>query len=177
MFILASASASRKGLLKGFKFQVAPSGVREVKRATLRASVLANAKLKAEAVARRFPGRWILAADTLIAFRGKVYGKPRDRKAAAKLWTLLAGRPHTLATGVVLQKDGFRLVRCATSVVHVRADAPIDALVKKDDPTRYAGGYKIRPKNDPLIEKIEGSRSNVIGLPMEIVEPLLRNLR
>ncbi len=177
MFILASASASRKGLLKGFKFKVVASDVREVKRATLRASVLANAKRKAEAVACRFPGRWVLAADTLIAFRGKVYGKPRDRKAAARLWTLLAGRTHVLMTGVVLQKDTFRIARVATSRVTLRKDAPIDVLVKRDDPTRYAGGYKIRPKNDPLIERIEGSRSNVIGLPMEIVEPLLRNLR
>ena len=177
MFILASASASRKGLLKGYRFRVVPSRVREVKRKTLRATVLVNAKRKAEAVARRFPHDWVLAADTLIAFEGKVYGKPRDRKAAAKLWTLLAGKTHTLMTGVVLQKGAFRIVRVSTSLVTVREDPPIAKLLKTLDPTRYAGGYKIRKSRDPLIERIEGSRSNVIGLPMEIVKPLLRHLR
>jgi septum formation protein len=177
MFILASASASRKGLLKAYKFRVIPSGVREVRRATLRKTVLANAKLKAAAVARRFPHHWVLAADTLIAFRGKVYGKPRDRKAAARLWTRLAGRTHFLSTGVVLQKGDFRIARVVTSRVRVRKDAPIEKLVQQGDPTRYAGGYRIRPKRDPLIERIKGSRTNVIGLPMEVVAPLLRNLR
>lgn len=177
MFILASASASRKGLLKGYKFRVVPSQVREVKRGTLRATVLTNAKRKAEAVARRYPHEWVLAADTLIAYGGKVYGKPRDRKAAAKLWTLLAGKTHVLMTGVVLQKGAFRIVKVAESRVVVRENPPIAKLLKTLDPTRYAGGYRIKPKNDPLIERIEGSRSNVIGLPMEIVEPLLRNLK
>ena len=177
MFILASASASRKGLLKHYRFRVVPSKVREVKRKTLRATVLINAKRKAEAVARHHPHDWVLAADTLIAFEGKVYGKPRDRKAAARLWTRLAGRTHTLMTGVVLQKGAFRIVRVSTSLVRVRENPPIARLLKSLDPTRYAGGYRIKPKNDPLIARIEGSRSNVIGLPMEIVDPLLRNLR
>jgi septum formation protein len=177
MFILASASASRKGLLKGYKFRVVPSDAREVKRKTLRASVLTNAKLKAAAVSRLHPDDWVLAADTLIAYGGKVYGKPRDRKAAVRLWTLLAGKTHTLMTGVVLRKGKFEIVKVAESKVTVRANPPIAKILRTLDPTRYAGGYRIKPKNDPLIERIEGSRSNVIGLPLEIVEPLLKNLR
>ncbi len=174
MFVLASGSPARRNLLKGYRFRVEPSGVREVRRRTLRATVTANAKLKAAAVARRFPGMWILAADTMIAFRGRIYGKPRDRKAAARLLRRLSGKTHVLATGVVLQKDRRRFVRCVTTRVTVREHPPIERLLARRDPTRMAGGYAIRTKNDPLIERIDGSVSNVIGLPMEEVAPLLK---
>jgi len=176
MFILASASASRRKLLKGYRFKVVPSNVREIRRRTLRETVVANAKLKAQAVARRHPHTWVLAADTLVALDGRIYGKPRDRKAAERMWRAMAGRTHVLGTGVVLQKDDFRIVKYVTSRVRVRPDPPIAALLRKTDPTKYAGGYAVRAKNDPLVEGIEGSVSNVIGLPMEVLGPLLRNL-
>ena len=176
MFILASSSAARKELLKGFRFRVVEPGVREIRRRTLRDTVLANARRKAEAVARQHPSTWVLAADTMIAYGGKIYGKPRDRKAAVRLLTLMAGRTHMLGTGVVLQKDRFRIERYVTSRVTLRPDPPVEKLLRRYDPTRFAGGYAIRPENDPLIEKIEGSVTNVIGLPMERVGPLLRAL-
>ena len=176
MFILASASASRRALLKGRRFKVVPSGVREVRRRTLRATVVANAKLKAAAVARRFPGTWVLAADTMIAYGGKIYGKPAGRKAALRLFRLLAGRTHVLATGICLQKGRSRIVRVVTSKVVVRKDPPIEELLRTHDPTKYAGGYAIKARNDPMIERIEGSRSNVIGLTMEVLAPVLRSL-
>ena len=117
MFILASASPSRKKLLKGYRFRVVPPGVREVRRGTLQATVVANAKLKADAVARRHPDEWVLAADTMIAYGGRIYGKPRDRKAAVRLLRSLAGKTHVLATGAVLQKGKFRIVKFVTSKV------------------------------------------------------------
>lgn len=190
MFILASASPARRRLLRGHSFRVEPSHAREVTLPGLRATVVANARLKADILARRHPDAWILAADTLVAYRGKIYGKPRDRKAALRLWTLMAGKTHLLGTGVVLRKGPFRIVKYVTSKVRVRPEAEILKILRKHDPTKYAGGYAIRmvkapgkpgglalsPK-DPLIESIEGSVTNVIGLPLEIVEPLLRNLR
>jgi septum formation protein len=177
MFILASASSSRKKLLKGFRFRVVPSGVREVRRKTLQATCVTNARLKADAVSRRFPTDWVLAADTMISYGGRIYGKPRDRKAAVRLLRSLAGATHTLGTGVVLQKGSFRIVKYVTSRVTLHDDPPVEKIVAKGDPTKYAGGYAIREKNDPLIRSIDGSRSNVIGLPMEILEPLLRKLQ
>ena len=176
MFILASASLSRKKLLKGHRFRVVPSGVREVRRKTLQATCVTNARLKADAVARRFPTEWVLAADTMIGYGGRIYGKPRDRKAAVRLLRSLAGETHTLGTGVVLQKGSFRIVKFVTSKVTLHDDPPIEKIVARTDPTRYAGGYAIRQKHDPLIRRIDGSRSNVIGLPMEFLEPLLRKL-
>jgi len=176
MFILASGSRARRELLKGFRFRVVVPGVREVRRRTLRDTVLTNARRKADAVARQHPGTWVLAADTMIAFGGRIYGKPRDRKAALRLLTLLAGRTHVLGTGVVLQKDSFRIERYVTSRVTLRPDPPLKKILRGTNPTSFAGGYAVRPGRDPLIERIEGSVTNVIGLPMERVEPLLRAL-
>ena len=176
MFILASASPSRRKLLKGHRFRVVPSGVREVRRKTLQATCVTNARRKADAVARRFPTEWVLAADTMISYGGRIYGKPRDRKAAVRLLRALAGATHTLGTGVVLQKGSFRIVKFVTSKVTLHEDPPVEKIVARSDPMKYAGGYAIREKNDPLIRRIDGSRSNVIGLPMEILEPLLRKL-
>ena len=176
MFILASASTSRKKLLKGFRFRVVPSGVREVRRKTLQATCVTNARLKADAVSRRFPTDWVLAADTMISYGGRIYGKPRDRKAAVRLLRTLSGATHTLGTGFVLQKGSFRIVKYVTSRVTLHDDPPVEKIVARTDPMQYAGGYAIREKNDPLIRSIAGSRSNVIGLPMEFPEPLLRKL-
>jgi len=176
MFILASASGSRRQLLKGYFFKVVPSGVREVRKGGLKTTCVTNARLKADAVAARFPTEWVLAADTMIAYGGRIYGKPKDRKAAAALLRKLAGKTHLLGTGVVLQKGSFRIVKYVTSKVTLHDDPPIDAIVKKTDPTQYAGGYAIKEKNDPLIARIDGSRTNVIGLPMEVLAPLLKRL-
>jgi septum formation protein len=176
MFILASASLSRRKLLKGHHFRVVPSGVREVRRTTLRATCMANARLKAGAVAKRFPLEWVLAADTMIAYRGRIYGKPRDRKSAARLLRTLSGTTHLLGTGVVLQKGTFRIKRFVTSKVTFHDDPPVEKIVARTDPTKFAGGYAIRRKKDPLVARIEGSLSNVIGLPMEILDPLLKTL-
>jgi septum formation protein len=176
MFILASASTGRRQLLKGYAFRVVPSGVREVRRKGLRSTCVANARLKAAAVARRFPTDWVLAADTMIAFGGRIYGKPRDLKAARRLLERLSGRTHVLGTGVVLQKGSFRIVKYVTSKVTLREDPPLDRILAKGDAVKYAGGYAIRLRNDPLIARVDGSVSNVIGLPLEAVRPLLDQL-
>ncbi|HKS17321.1 MAG TPA: Maf family protein, partial [Planctomycetota bacterium] len=84
MLILASASPARRGLLRqaGVPFEVLPSNVRELRGRgrTLAATVVENALRKSRGAARRHPDRWVLAADTMIAFRGRIYGKPATRK-------------------------------------------------------------------------------------------------
>jgi septum formation protein len=189
MFILASASPARRRLLRGHSFKVDPTGIREIKLKGLRATTVENARRKAEAAARRHPHAWVLAADTMVGYGGKIYGKPRDRKAALRLWERMAGKTHLLGTGLVLQKGSFRIVKYAVSKVRLRPAAEVLKLLKKHDPTKYAGGYAIRTvkaagrpggidlsPRDPLVESIEGSVTNVIGLPLEVLEPLLRNL-
>lgn len=176
MFILASASPARRKLLRGYRFKVVPSGVREVRCSTLRATCLANARQKAAAVARRFPHTWVLAADTALEFRGRLYGKPRSRAAAERLLRRLAGRTHVIGTAVVLQKNTFRIERFVRSRVTLRENPPLGKILKRYDPTRFAGGYALKPRRDPLVAQVEGSVTNVIGLPMEELEPLLANL-
>src|SRR5262245_36151133 len=169
MLILASASPARQQLLReaGVPFEVRPSRARELRGRgrTLAATVLENALRKSRAAARRFPARWVLAADTMIAFRGRIYGKPASRKAALDLARRLSGTTHELATGVVLRRGGRLLKRVVLSRVKVRKldDAALRRIFAKEDPTKVAGGYRVRKGRDPLIERIDGSFTNVVG--------------
>ncbi len=178
--ILASASAARQRLLRaaGVRFEVRPARVRELKGRgrSLRETVVENARRKAGFVARRRPDACVLAADTMIEFAGRLLGKPPTRKAALDLLSCLAGRPHILATGVVVQRGSRRSTLYVESTVTVRDldRRALERLLRADDPTRYAGGYAIRRGRDPLIDRVEGSFTNVVGLPMESVLPLLR---
>ncbi len=175
MLILASASPARRALLRraGVRFRVVPPLVRELRGRgrTLRATVVENARRKAAAV----PGDRVLAADTMIAYRGRIYGKPAGRKAAVDLLVRLAGRTHVIATGVAFRADGRTRTRYVETRVTLRAldRASIAQLIASYDPTRFAGGYVMR-RHDPLIERIDGSFTNVKGLPMECVLPLVR---
>jgi septum formation protein len=183
MLILASASPARRRLLReaGVPFEVLRSRARELRGRgrTLAATVMENALRKSRAAARLHPMRWVLAADTMIAFRGRIYGKPASRKAAVDLARRLSGTTHELATGVVLRRGGRILKRAVVSRVHVRRldDGSLRRLFRNSDPTTVAGGYRVSPRRDPLIERIEGSFTNVVGLPMEWVLPRLRALR
>jgi septum formation protein len=114
----------------------------------------------------------------MIAFRGRIYGKPATRKAALDLARRLSGTTHELATGVVLRRGNRLLKRVVISRVKVRPldDAALRRIFAKGDPTRVAGGYRVKKGRDPLIERIDGSFTNVIGLPMEWLRPRLESL-
>ncbi len=180
MLILASASPARQELLReaGFRFRVLPAHVPELKGRgrTLGETVLENARRKARPVARRNTGEWVLAADTMIEFEGRIYGKPGDRKEGVELLYRMGGKEHRLATGVVLRRGKRILERVVESRVMIR---PLDRKTLRKHvtrPQRFAGGYSVREKNDPVVEKVEGSWTNVVGLPMEVVAPLLVRL-
>jgi septum formation protein len=180
MLILASASPARRALLRraGIRFQVVPSRVPELqgRGRTLDQTVLENAKRKARAVSRLFPDRWVLAADTLIEYGGRIYGKPKDRKGAVRVLARLAGRTHNLSTAVVLRKGRRVLRRIDRTRVTLRAlsAAQISKILRR--PEKLAGGYAIRRGRDPLVRSIDGSFTNVVGLPMEVVLPMLRSI-
>ncbi len=180
--ILASASPARRELLRaaGVPFQVVPSSVREIvgRGRPLREVVLANARRKALAVARRFPGRWVLGADTLIELRGRLVGKPRTLEEAELLHLEMGGRWHRIATCVCLVRGRDLRVLYVVSRVLVRrlGAARLRRLYARKDPRGMAGGYAVERPRDPLIERVEGSFTNVLGLPMEAVLPRLAGL-
>ena len=131
---------------------------------------------KAEAVAKRHPDDIVLGADTLVVLEDKILGKPKDKEEAYEMLRSLAGRTHTVYTGVAIifpAKDGSR----DTDVFHVCTDVKMyesDESILRDyagcgEPLDKAGAYGIQSTAGIFISHIEGSASNVIGLPLGLV--------
>lgn len=180
LLILASASPRRQELLEEAQipFQVDAPAIEEWDTAChpeLFPSELvrANARRKAEAVASRHPACSVLAADTLVCCEGRILGKPADAAQAAAMLAWLAGRTHEVLTGVALWDPGARTLR--EHVVRTRVTfRPLDggqiaAYLAKVYVLDKAGAYALQDHGFDLVERVEGSRTNVIGLPMEIV--------
>lgn len=173
-FVLASASPRRRDLLSdaGFRFvQVSPA-VEETSSPALsgRELTLANATRKALAVARARPTEVILSADTLVELEGAVLAKPRDLRHAHEMLAALSGKTHQVYTSVCLAgASGEFLSFSARSDVRFRhlSTADISRYLEKIDPLDKAGAYAAQDQTGNVIENIEGSLSNVIGLPME----------
>ncbi|MBI4055788.1 MAG: septum formation protein Maf [Elusimicrobia bacterium] len=177
--ILASASPQRKRLLRrlGVPFRVIPSGVVETNPG-LSAKDLARrlAVRKVRAVAGRFPHRWVLGADTVVACRGKIFGKPRSISGAFRILKSLNGRRHRVYTGVALWSAEARRMLSAVEVSHVLARTlPAVELWKLAGKNLdKSGAYGIQSTRDRWIAKVVGPVDNVIGLPLKTVRTLLR---
>jgi septum formation protein len=134
--------------------------------------------LKAAAVAPRIPEGLVLAADTVGWLDGQVIGKPADEADARRILRQLSGTTHELWTGVVLWRrpDDVQLVWQEVSLVAVKAlsDAEIDAYLATRTWQGCSGAYAIQEGDDPYVGVVKGSRSNVIGLPMETTLTVLR---
>jgi nucleoside triphosphate pyrophosphatase len=183
-FILASSSPRRIQLLREAKFdpEVVRPEVEEVTSTFLTPSELVrfNARLKAAAVARRSPDAIVLGADTVVALGTKVFGKPRDLDDAGRMLRKLVGKTHEVITGVALIETsvGRLTLRAVSSTVTFLAlsRTQIDAYLKIVDPLDKAGAYAAQDSANLIIERINGSFSNVVGLPMELVQPLLQSV-
>lgn len=180
MFILASASPRRKELLEqiGCHFQVAVSaaeeaGGREMAPAEL---VLKNARLKAEAVADRYPDMPVLGADTVVSLDENIYGKPRDKEHAREMLLLLSGRTHQVTTGMAFAWKGQLWQAWETTEVTFAplSMAEITRYIETGEPADKAGAYGIQGRAAVFIEKIRGSYSNVVGLPLHCLDGLAR---
>jgi septum formation protein len=112
--------------------------------------------------------RPVLAADTVVIVDGAVLGKPADRTEAAAFMRRLAGRSHEVRTAVALAMQGPVLAATSVSQVHFRAlnDAEIQRYCESSEPYDKAGGYAIQGMAAVFIERIEGSYSGVMGLPL-----------
>ena len=183
-FILASASPRRIALLPtaGFDFQAEHPEIEESRSKFFSPSELTlfNAFQKAAAVANRHPEEFVLAADTVVALDSEVFGKPLDLQDARRMLIRLVGRSHDVITGIALLKASRK--QLISRVVHTRvkfralSDSEIESFLKIAEPLDKAGAYAAQNSPDMIIEKVTGSFSNVIGLPMEVVGSLLASL-
>ena len=180
--ILASGSPARRELLEraGYTFQVRPAHVDEPTGEGFtdpRTYVQTVAWSKAAAVAPTVEAGLVLAADTVGWLDGRVIGKPADEADARRILTALGGRQHELWTGVTLWRRPGDLQLCwqERSIVFFRklADAELDAYLATRQWQGCSGAYAIQEENDPYVRLVEGSLSNVIGLPMETLRDVL----
>ncbi len=178
-FLLASNSPRRRELLAQLirDFDTEPSRFQETG-AGLSAydAALQNACGKAEEVASRFPGCAVLGADTVVSPDGQhVLGKPNDAADACAMLRALSGKEHIVCTGVCLIADGREQRDVVTTRVRFAplSDDLIARYVASGLPMDKAGAYGIQD-GYPLVERYEGSYSNVVGLPVERLRAMLR---
>jgi len=180
MLILASASPRRAELLTaaGFDFQVIAADVDETPRPgeAPAAYALRVARDKAAAVWETGlkPGTRVLAADTVVVAEGQILGKPAGRADAERMLRLLAGKVHEVITAVVLRQDAGEVSDAVTTRVWMSplTEADIRWYVESGEPEGKAGAYAIQGRAARFIGRIEGSWSNVVGLPIATVHQL-----
>jgi septum formation protein len=182
--ILASASPRRRELLDGLglRFDVLAVDVPELDADSaphLSPVDLAreNARRKAVAAAERSPGRWVLGADTVVTLDGRLFGKPASLQQAREFLRALSGRTHEVITGcALLDAAGREEIFHEVTRVTFRAlpDETIERYLAEVHVLDKAGAYALQERGEWLVERIEGSRTNVIGLPVETLEPILK---
>ena len=132
---------------------------------------------KSRAVAEMFPSQLVLGADTVVDFAGQIVGKPQDAADAERITRMLFSKPHEVITSVALVRieDGLEIVETTITTVYPKklTDEQIAEHIKNGDWQGKAGAYGIQESGDEFVERIEGSFTNVMGLPMELVEDLL----
>jgi nucleoside triphosphate pyrophosphatase len=173
--VLASGSPRRAALLSeaGFEFEIASPRVAEKFDAslTLRELTLLNAIRKGMSIAQTRPEAVVLAADTLVALENQIICKPSDLGEAAQILRRLRGRTHEVCSAVAIyqQTSGRSAVFHDVSRVRFRwlSDATIENYLAKVGPLDRAGAYAAQGSGTEIIAKIEGSFTNVVGLPME----------
>lgn len=182
--ILASASPRRAELLanSGFAFTVCPTDVDERYSPNESAEdyVVRIARDKAEALGDecRRTGSIVIAADTTVVARGEILGKPVDRLDAVRMLKLLSGAVHDVFTGVVVATPDQELataVRTRVSFVPLSFDE-INWYIETGEPEGKAGAYAIQGHAARFIDRIDGSWSNVVGLPIATVYQLLKRV-
>ena len=172
MFILASGSPRRKELLQQIdaQFSVLVSEAEEIAGSSVPPEelVVKNAAAKAQAVAQEHPEMAVLGADTVVSLAGHTYGKPDSEAGARAMLRELAGQAHKVSTGIAWVKDGKVYTDVVTTQVEFAelTDDEIQAYVATGEPLDKAGAYAIQGRAAAFIKGINGSFSNVVGLPL-----------
>jgi septum formation protein len=173
--ILASGSPRRRELLAeaGFAFEVVVPEVREIASSDLTVAELTacNAMRKARAVAHDHANDVVLAADTVVSLGREMFGKPANIEHARRMLRRLSGRTHEVYSAVFLWQPSTEQRHAFHAVSRVRFrrlnDSAISDYFAKIDPLDKAGAYAAQGHGTDIIERIDGSFTNVVGLPME----------
>ena len=173
--LLASASPRRRQLLRaaGFEFESVRSSIAEKfdSNLTLFELTTFNATHKGMSVARRHPEKVVLAADTLVALEDQVIGKPADMREALEILRRLSGRVHEVCTAVFIchRAEKRAVTFCEKSSVQFRrlTSNMIRDYLARINPLDKAGAYAAQGAGAEIIARIDGSFTNVVGLPME----------
>jgi septum formation protein len=181
--ILASASPRRKEMLAnlGVEFEILVAGVDEVvQHGELPEEFVLRAAIeKASDIAVNHPDAWVLGADTIVEYQGEILGKPKDASEAQKLLIRLSGQKHRVFTGFCLlhEQDNLSVSQVVITEVYFApfTEEIAAAYVATGEPLDKAGAYGIQGRGGVLVEKISGSYSNVVGLPLvETIDEMLR---
>ena len=178
---LASSSPRRREILSalGLEFSIAAVEVDETPYAdeTAEEMVVRLAVTKAEAAAA-MPGEVIIAADTAVVIDGRVLGKPADKDECLAMLGALAGQRHTVYTGVALKSNDETRTTVSETDVYFRRISRDEALAywQSGEPRDKAGAYAIQGMGGAFVERIEGSYSGVVGLPIFETVKLLREV-
>ena len=182
-FILASESPRRIALLRGagYNFTVQKSGFPEVTLDDPKETVETNARGKALAVVEEFPGKVVIAADTIVYVpylpaKEAILGQAKNEEDVRQMLGLLEGRIHEVYSGVAVARNGEATVRSAMTQVWLRelSESEISAYVKLKEGVGKAGGYAIQGRAALFVEGIKGDYSNVVGLPLALAGRLLK---
>jgi septum formation protein len=181
--ILASASPRRAELLQQVvrKFEVMPGHPKEFQPEHLSPAeaCMLNAYHKAHVIAKKFPDALVIGADTEVCLGRRVFGKPKNRAEAEQILFDLQGKEHRVISGVCLihlRRHRQRTFAVTTRVTFKPLGADeIAAYLDEINPIDKAGAYGIQDHGEMIVQKTEGSISNVIGLPVERLKEELRN--
>jgi septum formation protein len=175
--VLASGSPQRSEILGklGLEFEVVVSGVDELSGGDPEFEVLENARLKARAVPR---DGVVIACDTDVVLDGKALGKPADAAEARAYLDRMSGRAHEVLSGLVVVADGEERAGLERTAVAFKrlSEAEKERYVEFGEWRGRSGGYAIQTLGSTLVERIEGSVSNVVGLPVGLLFELAPEL-
>jgi len=164
----------------GYDIDIKPADIDErlVQDETPRCYVSRLAASKAATVAAMVPGRVVIGADTIVLVDGVVFGKPVDRDDAAQMLRCLAGRFHSVLTGVAVMSDEMLLEGVEETRVKLSAldSERIGWYVGTGESDDKAGGYAVQGIGSRFIERLEGSYTNVVGLPISMVQNFLQRI-
>ncbi len=176
--VLASGSPQRREILEklGVAFEVVVSGAEELKGGDPEADVVENARRKARAIDA--PTDLVIACDTDVVLDGRALGKPADAAEAREYLDRMAGRAHTVMSGLVVLADGEERSGLESTEVVFKAltDVEKERYVAFGEWEGRSGGYAIQTLGSTLVERIEGSVSNVVGLPVGLLLELAPEL-